>query len=418
MSLVLTNAFAYGSSSPPPSSTLAGVGSTSTSLVDYPRGSAVATGDYYVDASVTSSGAGTTLATAFKTIPEGLAALSAGETLVVKGGTYTLPSGGLVRNTNWASETRVVAYVNDRPILNAASVGANASAIKFESSANNETWHGFHVKNVPDNGAGIDGQAIRGAGASNIKLSSMWVSHCRNDGIWFYECDDIRVLDCAVWRLGDGVLVDTDAPDGIVATGGSGTPSTNVVVARCFVANAPDDGTDFFRAINSTVVDCVVYDCGRYWNGSTGGDGNGFKLGGDSDGNDNTIRGSLALDNRNNGIDGNLGDSINYYRNTSVGNGGLGFDCNGDNAAEDGVANDNIALSNSGGNEYVGSFVTDSFNTWNLSITNASFADAAGGDYSLGTGSACIGAGISGGNLGASDVALEVALEWLAKDLT
>lgn len=62
----------------PPTSPLLGVGSDSESLTTYPRIANVTVGDWYVDASRPSSGNGTSLATAFKTLQEGLAALKTG----------------------------------------------------------------------------------------------------------------------------------------------------------------------------------------------------------------------------------------------------------------------------------------------------------------------------------------------------
>lgn len=52
-------------------------------------------------------------------------------------------------------------------------------------------------------------------------------------------------------------------------------------------------------------------------------------------------------------------------------------------------------------------------------MTEARFmGEARGLGRLMRSGSACIGAGEAGGNLGASEVALKIAKEWLAKDLT
>lgn len=396
-----------------------GLGSLSTSTSTYPIWTPITSGTYYVDAANgNDSNSGTSLGAAFATIEEGLSHLGAGDTLLVRGGTYFISE--LNRSTGWASETTISAYGTERPILDASGVGANNSAINFQAGASNETWHGFHIKNVPDNGGQYDGQGIRGEGASNITLSGMWVSHSAQSGIWFANCSDMVVKDCAAWRLGDGFDTSTNAPDGMVATGfDSGTRCDNVQFVRCFVAHAPDDGYDFYRAVNSRYWDSVCFECGNYWNGNPGGDGNGFKIGSPESGvgESNTAQGCISVYNRSNGVDGNQGDHIDFLRNTSYGNGGLGFDCNGDNAAEDGLVRNNIALNN-GTNRYVGANPTQVNNTWNLGINNAGFYNTSNYDFSLTSGSPCVGAAHDGGNLGASEAALRVLITWANRDLT
>jgi hypothetical protein len=392
----------------------------------YPKITNTTTGNWYVDGSVGSSGDGTTLGTAFKTLAEGLSALSAGETLLVKGGTYALGSGGIWRNTSWASKTYIMGYGSDRPILDATSVGTNNSALTL-SGAVNEVWHRFHIKNVPSAGGGVNGQSVRLVSiANNNILSDLWVSHCITDGIYAFDADDNVIQDCAVWRLGNGSDTGTNAPDCYAIKGGS---SSNALV-RCFGAHGPDDCYDFWDANGNNVIDSVAYKAGYYWSGASGssssGDRMGFKMSGSSTTVPNHVTGSIAIACRSDGIQSNQQNlAFNYARCTTVLNEGLGADFNGDNSGMTGTANDCISLNNTAsGNQgatysvYAGSFYNHSFNNWNLGISAPAFASPAAFDWSLGAGSPAIGAGIAGGNLGASDVALEIAKEWLAKDLT
>lgn len=393
------------------STSLVGVGSTSTSMSTYPKVSSVTSGNKYVDASVGSSGDGNSLVNAYKTIQEGLSELSSGQTLVVKGGTYVIGS-QITRNTNWGSETKIMAYGTDRPVLDATGITANTSAIRFNSGANNETWHGFYVKNVPSAGGGYDGQAVLLDQATNIKISNFHISHCQQTGIQLYSADDCTIQDCVIWRLGDGSTTLTDVPDCISVTGGVGNPSLRADIIRCVVANGPDDGIDLYRGQDCNVVDCVAYRTGYYWNNNNAGDGNGFKLGGASDGNDNLLTGSIAINSRINGINCNTGDTISVTYCTTVGAVEYGLDGNGDDAAEDNTFTGIISLGNTY-THYAGTYTTHTYNTWNLSITDASFSDTANYDWSLGTGSDCIGAGPTSNNIGASDVALLLAKEWI-----
>ncbi len=408
------------------SGSLSGVGSASSSLSDYPRVANTTVGDYYVDGSVGSSGAGTSLGTAFKTIAEGLQALSSGQTLLVKGGTYALGGGGIWRQTVWASKTRIMGYGTDRPILNAAGVGTNNSALTL-SGAVNEVWHGFHVRNVPSAGGGNNGQSVRlVSGANNNILSNMWVSHCVTDGFFAFGASNNQLLDCAAWRIGDGVDQGTNSPDNYAIKGGS---SGNKLV-RCFGGHGPDDCYDFWNANGNEVIDSVAFRGGYYWSGALGstsyGDGVGFKMSGTGTTTPNHVSGSIAINCTGDGFQPNQSNlAFNFMRCTSVQNGAHGFDFNGGSSGMTGVSRDCISLLNAAaGNQgatysvYAGSFYNHAFGNWNLGISAPAFADPVTNDWSLASGSPAIGAGVSGGNLGASTIALEIAREWLAKDLT
>lgn len=398
---------------PPPSGDLIGVGSTSTSLTNFPQIADTTTGDKYVDASVGSSGDGNSLATAYRTIQEGLAALSAGQTLIVKGGTYPITS-QIARNTPWASATRVMAYGDEQVVIDASLVSPNTSAVRFNSSARRELWHRIKVVNVPDNAGGYDGQAVAVVGCSDVTLSRFEVTDCRQDGIWCYNAVDIDVLDSAVHGLGDGFTQDTNVPDNFAATGSS----QRVNFVRCFSAFAPDDGFDFWTCVDGVFEDCVSYRAGYYRNGNPAGDGNGYKMGGNAGGGRNLVRGALAISCRSNGFDDNASSiGENQFRQlTAVGNGNAGVQAGSLSST---VVRDTIANGNSPNyQEWATPGPADSLNTWNLGITNPQFADPAAYDWSLLPGSPAIGAGTSGGNLGASEIALAIAKEWIPRVTT
>lgn len=416
----------YGHVITPPSTSLLGVGSTSTSLVDYPKVSNVTTGDKYVDASVSSSGDGNSLENAYKTLQEGLAALSSGQTLVVKGGTYSAGT-GITRSTSWAAETRIMAYGTDRPIIDGSGVPFDGRTLRF-SGAVNELWHGFHVRNQTAGGTD-GGQTVAFTdNAHDCTLSNFWVSHSLKDGIWGYNAYNLKFLDCAVWRLGDGFTTGTNAPDCYAITGDSNSGLQGIVYARCFAGNAGDDGFDFYRNQGALCVDCVSYEAGYYWNGTPSGDGNAFKMGsGETNTHSNSVIGSISIDAKANGFDDNGTDDNNtFLRNTAVNCGTTGFQVGSGLAA---TVRDNISIGN--GLDYKEwAAINDTYNSWNvdddaggnpdfpLNLAEIGFSNTGLFDWSLGSWSKAIGAGVSGGNLGASDVALAIAKEWLAKDLT
>jgi hypothetical protein len=278
---------------------------------------------------------------------------------------------------------------------------------------------------------------------SDYALEDMWVSHCLGDGIYIANfgsgARNNLIQDCAVWRLGDGTTTGTNVPDCIVCTGNTSTPTQDNIIARCFVANGPDDGIDLFRGRGIRIYDSVAYDCGRYWNGNSAGDGNGFKMGGgDNNSGDNWAVGCFALDNDADGFThneaantSNTDPNIVFAFCTSVGN-STGFDIGGDQLTHRNLWRDGIAFGNTSIG-YIGDEALEVRTTRTLSIADPEFASVLAKDYSLANTSTCIGVAILEGignsleaqpttgtadNLGASEVALEIAKEWLAKDLT
>jgi hypothetical protein len=402
--------------------TLLGVGSPDNSLTAYPKESNVTTGDWYVDGSVSSSGDGTSLGTAFKTIAEGLSALSSGDVLVIKGGTYYISS-TIYRSTSWGSVTKVTRYGADEVIIDGSGLAYDAFGIQFAGSVN-EHWHGIHLKNVPgpEDQYDYNGQTWAFTdGAHDCKLTFCYASHSGQTGFYGYTAYNIQLHDCAAWRLGDGSSTDTNVPDGFAMTGNVNGGYTGIKYVRCVAANCPDDGFDNYRNYGAQHYDCVAIECGYYWNGNPGGtstgDNHGFKMGStESNTGNNQAIGCFAIGCRVSGFDDNADDNdVTMLRCTSVGNGYYGFQMG---SSANATIHDNIAYGNgdTDGKDWGGT--PDTYNTWNLGITDPEFESPGTYDYSVDSGSDCVGAGISGGNLGASTTALLIAKEWLAKDLT
>jgi hypothetical protein len=409
---------------------IGGVGSTSTSETDYPRTGEVYTGDVWLDPSAATNGDGSE-GSPYNSLASARAALNDGERLIVRAGTITLTS-QITCNTSWATGIEVFAYGTERPVIDASGLSSTERALYFTSGAN-EHWKGFELVNGPHRGVNIE--------STDTKLEDCWVHGFARDGIYIANfgsgAGSNQVLDCMVWRLGNGTETGTNVPDGIVVTGNTGSPSENNDIVRCFVANAPDDGFDLFRGRGTRVVDCVAFEAGYYWNGNPAGDGNGFKMGGgDSDSGDNYAIGCLAVDCRASGFSHNEArntptesdPNIVFAFCTAHGNGGSGINTGGDQAAHLNVRRDSIITSN-GSVGYVGANAVALRDV----TGGVTYVDEAGRDYSLDTGSAGIDDGIEGGisnsvatqpttgtatNAGASELALDLALDWMNRDLT
>lgn len=404
---------------PDPPSGLLGVGSESESLISHPRIANETVGDWYVDASVSSSGDGTSLATAFKTLQEGLSALQDGQTLLVKAGTYY--PGKITRNTAWSSRTRIMGYGTDRPRLDFTGVNLewpNRDSIVITSTSRNELWHRFYITNGHSIENGGSGFSVR---APTTILSDIWASHFdyRSFTVSGVSNGKVTIQDCVGWRMGDGSSQHTDAGEHFIVLGSQqeSTPE-NVALVRCVSINGGDDGYDLWSSRGVLILDSVAIGAGYYWNGNTAGDGQGFKMGGDSgNGRNNRLRGSIAIGCKSRGVDANISANsqygqYHYINNTCVGN-GQGFLLGNVVRAEN-----NLQWANNSSYTSPGSSTVNVRNSWDLGVGNPNFGNVVSGDYSLLPGSGAIGVGTDDKNLGASEEALKLAKLWLSRDIS
>jgi len=401
--------------------TLLGVGSASTSLVDYPKIQNTTVGNWYVDGSRPSSGDGTSLATAFKTIQEGLSALQSGQTLLVKSGVYSQTS-RINRTIAWNSTTRIMGYGDDRPVIDFSGISLswpNYQGIVIESTSRNELWHRFYIincRNTYNNGSAL---AVK---APTTIISDIWSSHIdyRSVEVIGVTTGKVTIQDCVGWRMGDGTTVSTSTGEHfMVLNSGRDTNPEEIALVRCVSINAGDDGYDLWSARSALVLDSVAIKAGYYWNGSDAGDGQGYKMGGNIDnGRNNRLRGSVSVYSRAFGVDANIPASsqygqYHYINNTSAYNAANGFLAGNVTHLEN-----NISYQNQSNYTSPGASTTSTNNSWELGISNPLFSDPSAGDYSLAAGSPAIGVGTSGKNLGASTVALELTKLWFNRDTT
>lgn len=379
---------------------LIGVASPSTSLTDFPKTANLTSGNYYVSNSGSDSNSGTSTGSPFATIGKALSVVADGQTILVRGGTYTLTS-RLSRNTGWSTGIKIFGYGNERPIIDGSGTGSGDAGrlLYFQSSARREHWKGFEIRNAKEVSIQIEGQYIT--------IEDVWVHDGATNGILIGNfgggAGNNLIQDTVVWKLGDGTSTGTNTPDGIAATssGGSTTTNSNNIV-RCLVANAGDDCFDFYRAKDSYFIDCVAIGAGRYWNGNSAGDGNGFKMGGgDTTGaGNNTVRGSFAINCVTSGFNENSSNVANKYYFNSATKDVRGF------INDSGTCQDNISYNNSNYNNSAGG---GSRNSWNLSNANPVWKT----DWSLDSSTSPYrAASAASGPTGASTVALELYAVW------
>lgn len=399
-----------------------GVGSFSNSLVDYPKTGPVYTGNIWVDPKLSSNGSGTQ-ASPFNNLTSALNAVQDGQRIIVRSGTIA-PSTRFNRGVNWNTGIQIFAYGNERPVLDCVNLGSGANGRILNLYGRREHWKGFEVINGK-----INDQALSFSGpATQYTFEDFRIHDCLGGGIMVGNFSGEGAggnlfMDVWVYRLGDGVSVGTNTGDAFGFTASIGDITQNNILVRCLAANGPDDNFDAFRGRGTRFIDCVSIGAGYYWNGNIGssgwGDGAGFKMGGsDSNAGDNHAIGCLAINSRSGAFSYNVASNtsgtnpnIVFQRCTAFGSGNYGYDIGGSNANQRNRAEDCISFNNNV-NRYIDSFATEVRNTWNLGILNPVFSNTSTYDFSLAQASPCIGAGLGGGNLGASTVALSLAKEY------
>lgn len=398
-----------------PSNNLLGVGSYSDSLSTYPPTGPVTTGDWYVDidngTDSTASGNGTSHGSPLRTISYAISVASTGDTILVMSGDYAIST-----SLRPKQGQKIFGYGTERPrLIRGPFISGASNNYHFYVTEDDVHVKGFELVGGIDNtGNSHSSLVVRVNEATGVAFEDI-VSHSGQTGaMMFYNTTDCMALDCI--SIGcSGAGSGSNRPDGFMGSGTVGVLNDNLKFIRCLSANVGDDGTDFYYAKNSHVIDCVTI-ATNYSpvNGSNlGGDGNGFKMGGASGAGPNHLRGSIAVYCRGQGLNHNS-TSVSgntYINNTSLHN-YIGMIS--DSGSSPANTTRNLVLGNDSRNGEVNTAGPRTYNSWNLGITysSAEFSDPANGDWSLLPNSDAIGAGPSGENLGASEVALSLLKKW------
>ncbi|MGC4119280.1 MAG: right-handed parallel beta-helix repeat-containing protein [Myxococcales bacterium] len=379
---------------------LVGTGWTgSTSLADYPKTGPITTGCPIVD--IDDGAGGKTVEQRFQ---DALALLSGNSCVLLRddsGAPVTLTA-HVHRDTAWSSSKRIFAYGTQRITLDGSQIPASTSEnqqLVFFSGAANEHWKGFEVTGARNGNVAVEK-------SPHITLEDFWIHHNANGtGVAGYQADDLLVQDCVYWHNGTlGYQPATHSGDGFT----SAVSARNVFV-RCVAINAPDDGFDLYLGDYVTILDSVAVGSGWYYDGSSAGDGDGFKLGGDVGNTEGaggaTLRGCVAVHNKATGVShwDAYGAARTVAHNTSYDNGYT-------NVALGGIAGDVIDSNLADTAPHADSVAAGTFNHWSAGA-DPLFAAPARGDLSLLAGSPCLGAGSSLSNQGASTQALRLLLD-------
>ncbi|MFI9170794.1 right-handed parallel beta-helix repeat-containing protein [Streptomyces lincolnensis] len=266
---------------------------TATTIYVAPNGSASAAGTV---------SAPTTLTTA-------ISRAAAGDTIYLRGGTYSFSSTVTIPQTSngtSGARTTLAAYGSEKPVLNFSAQSESSSNRGLQLFGS--YWHlrGLTVERAGDNGIYV--------GGSNNVIERTVTRHNRDTGLQLGRI--ASSTPSSAWPANNLILsaeshdnVDSDGEDadGFAAklTTGKGN------VFRYAVAhNNIDDGWDLYTKTDTgaigpvTVEDSLAYDNGTLSNGSQAGNGdrNGYKLGGDDIAVNHVVKRSIAYDNGKHGF--------------------------------------------------------------------------------------------------------------------
>jgi hypothetical protein len=254
---------------------------------------------YFVATNGSDSSTTGSQAAPYATITKAISKAVAGDTIVVRGGTYNLASQIAINKAGTAALPYTIqAFAGETPILDFAGEAAGTRGIQLDSNF----WRikGLTIQNAKDNGINITG--------SNNIIEQLSVHHNQDSGV--------QLSGTSTRKPSNNLILNTDSfanydpanhgenADGFAAKFrdlGSG----NVFRGDRAWGNS-DDGWDFWAAANGvTVENCWAFKNGfnNFGDSAFAGDGNGFKLGHDSG--PHVLKNVVMWGNRLNGIDVN-----------------------------------------------------------------------------------------------------------------
>jgi hypothetical protein len=315
-----------------------------------------------------------TIGSPFKTIGYAVGLVVAGDTIYVRGGTYSYTGGTTaitlpaISGTSPTNRCSLIGYNNERPLLDFSAMAAgSADGIKITGSY----WYvkGLDCKGAPHNGIRING------GTYNI-VEFCRSSENRNTGIQMnsgaaynqvINCDSYYNYDAPAGGNADGISTKMD-----VGTGNS--------YYGCRSWQNSDDGYDGYLRpsddVNTTFTNCWAFKNGYLKDGSliSTGNGNGFKMGGSDNKllrHNQTLKNCLAFSNSHKGFDQNNNKgSMTLYNCTAFNNVGNNFSIATSPLATGKTATVINSTYYAGGYS-LGSFVVQTTNNW--STTSADF---------------------------------------------
>lgn len=268
------------------------------------------------------------------TLEQAIKSIQPGYTIYLKSGVYRYSKTIVIaegNNGNPGAYKRIASYGNDKPIIDFSAMAENSSnrGIVLAGSY-------WHFKNIALHGAGDNGMLL--AGHNNI-IEACNFMYNRDSGLQLsrynssYNTKDKwpsnnLIIDC---YSAENMDSDAEDADGFAAklTCGEGN-----IFRNCKAEFNSDDGWDLYTKSDTgaigvvTIENCEASNNGKYRSGNTtGGDGNGFKLGDDTASVPHILKNCTANYNVKHGFTGNGNPGRIVLENCrGTGNGGKLFD--------------------------------------------------------------------------------------------
>lgn len=326
---------------------------------------------YYVSTTGNDSYNGTSVASAFLTIPKAISKVVAGDIIYVRAGTYNITSKITVNKSGTASNRiSLLVYPGDvRPIIDGSAMATSSSNRGLDVTGSYWTIKGFDIYKAGDNGMHI-------SGSNNI------VEQCN-----FYENRDTgcqlsngaannKIINCDSYYNRDSTSntnKDGNA-DGFAAKLDVGTGNS---FKGCRAWQNSDDGWDGLLNAGIGYAPATTYDsCWCFMNGylksgvASIGNGNGFKVGGNNEEHDATLTRCLAAYNRVKGFDQNNDNgSMIFYNCTGYKNKpNFGLNNNDPNTGKVMIVKNCVSLSG-GSSDVFRSVCVRTNNSWQSPVT-------------------------------------------------
>lgn len=251
----------------------------------------------------------------------------AGQIIVLAEGTYKdyLSTITVGRGNDGTADAPIILMADPeaktRPVLDFDKKGAGMTIA-------GDYWilDGFDVTNSKDGSKGI---TISGSNCiiQNVNTykngnSGINIGRWKGQDLWDEWPANNLVLNCTSY---DNADVGYEDADGFAC---KLTVAEGNTFDGCIAHNNADDGWDLFGKIETGSIGTVViknsiaYANGYMSDGTNAGNGNGFKMGGDSLPGNHKLYNSFAFDNKAKGLDSNSGPNIELYNCTTFNNGG------------------------------------------------------------------------------------------------
>jgi hypothetical protein len=354
--------------------------------------------EYYVSPTGSDTGDGT-LAAPFATLVKANSAAAAGDTIWVRGGTYTITTQLVLSKggTSDSSRTKIWAYPGETPVLDASKYVTSNPAVDVPVVLVTGSWmhlRGLEISNAKVGASGDHSYSLlRTKNASNNTFELLKLHHGFGPGLFIdtgtggnliLHCDSHDNYDK------DGSQGDGQNGDGFGVHYQKTGPST--IIRGCRAWKDSDDGYDLIsQEVPVTVEDSFAFENGY----GSDGNGNGFKMGSSQTGIRHLVQNNVAWKNKAAGFYANHSSGGNtWYSNTAYSNGvqynmlASSFDADGNitgtivlTGSKAHLLRNNVGFPNKNSNM---EGIDSGHNTWDLNLaeTGADFAstDATGCD--------------------------------------